>query len=144
MKIGNRIRYISAITLFTFFINVMLPFYAIYDIPQALASAEVDAGANQDASFFGEKILICTADGFKLVSLADLQSGKEKPQKHPQYQCALCYVAVHGTKHIAPTQEIIFIAYHAAEQVVYYTSDSARFYETSKRGFLTRAPPFIA
>ncbi len=120
----------------------MLPFYAIYDIPQALASEQLDA--NQNASLFGEKILICTAEGFKLVSLADLQSGKEQPQKHPQYKCALCYVAAHGTNHMLDVQEAEYIHYGNYHSVVYKLPNFIIASQFSSRGVNTRAPPFIA
>lgn len=142
MKTSKRIRYISAITLFMFFINVMLPFYAVYDIPKALASEQLDA--NQNASLFGEKILICTAEGFKLVSLADLQSGKEQPKKHPQYKCALCYVAAHGTKHMLDVQEVEHIYYGYYQPIAYSLSSVYAVSQLYSRGFNTRAPPFIA
>ena len=142
MKTSKRIRYISAITLFTFFINVMLPFYAVYDIPKALASEQLDA--NQNASLFGEKILICTAEGFKLVSLADLQSGKEQPKKHPQYKCALCYAAAHGTNHIVDVQEAEHIYYGNYRSIAYKFSNYIIASQLSSRDVNTRAPPVIA
>ena len=59
----------------------LLPFFATYShsaIPSPL---------------FGDKILICTGDGFALVNRSDLLAGKAPVKPHPDYACALCYLA---------------------------------------------------
>ncbi len=74
----------------------MLPFFAVYNPPVE------NTQAKQLSALFGEQILICTDAGFKWVKLADLLSGKEKPEPHPDYKCPLCYIASHGMKALAP------------------------------------------
>jgi hypothetical protein len=66
-----------------------LPFFATYQLPAPTATQRA-------SSIFGDKILICTADGFRFVSFADIISGKEKPKLHKQYQCPVCYVSAHN------------------------------------------------
>ncbi len=144
MKKANKFRYFSLLTLVAFLMNVMLPFFVVYDVQQALASGSAESSSEEMSSLFGEKVLICTSDGFKWVSWEDLQNGKEQPKPHPQYQCALCYVAAHGIKNAVPAQEIE-IAYHQNIQYIsYYFSDVTTISKLAGRGFLTRAPPHIA
>lgn len=144
MKKANTLRYFSLLTFVAFLMNVMLPFFAVYNVQQTLAS-EVTESSNEKMSFlFGEKVLICTSDGFKWVSREDLQNGKEQPKPHPQYQCALCYVAVHGIKNAVPMQEIAIVYHQNIQYISYYFSDITTISQFAGRGFLTRAPPHIA
>lgn len=80
-------------------LSASLPFFAVHNPPARLASV------------FGEKILICSGDGFKWVTPADLQSGKEKPAPHSGDKCPLCYAARH-TLVIAAAVPILALNYH--------------------------------
>lgn len=144
MKKANKLRYFSLLTLIAFVMSVMLPFFAVYDVQQALASQPSELSSEEMSSLFGEKVLICTSDGFKWVSWEDLQNGKEQPKPHPQYQCALCYVAAHGAKHVASAHEIAIIYPQNIQYISYYFLDIATMSQFAGRGFLTRAPPFVA
>jgi len=64
--------------------SALLPFFAVHN------------PSNHLSSVFGERVLICTGDGFKWVNPADLQSGKEKPKPHSGDKCPLCYAARHS------------------------------------------------
>lgn len=88
----RRIKLIARVTLLAFLLNAILPFFAVYNLQDNRAFAA------EMASLFGEKVLICTGDGFKWVSWQELQNGKEKQHNSSHYQCALCYVAAHGLK----------------------------------------------
>ena len=144
MKKAAKFRYISLLTLIAFLMNVMLPFFAVYDIQQAMAAEAEQSSANEMSSVFGNKILICTSDGFKLVSIEDLQNGKEQPTPHPEYKCALCYVTAHGTKHTLPVQEVALIYHQGVQYLSYSFIDDTAVSSLSTRGFQTRAPPQIA
>ncbi len=85
-------KHVVHITLIAFLLNVMLPFFAVYNVEHPSLAKEM-------ASLFGEKILICTGDGFKWVKLADLESGKEK-HNPSHYKCPLCYIAAHAFKYL--------------------------------------------
>ena len=91
LSMKKNIRHIALVALFAFLLNVMLPFFAVYDTTGNQASAK------QMASLFGEKLLICTGDGFKWVKWEDIEK-EGKHHKPSGYQCALCYLAAHGTK----------------------------------------------
>jgi hypothetical protein len=83
--------FLSLFLTITLLLQALLPFAAQYNSE----SAQTASASN---SLFGETVLICTGEGFRWVKWADLQSGKEKPAPHQKkYQCALCYVAAHGT-----------------------------------------------
>jgi hypothetical protein len=137
MKKSCRIRYFAILTLIGFLINTMLPFFAVYNLPQITASSN-----EQSPSLFGDKILICTGSDFKWVSWADLQNGKESPKPHPEYKCPSCYIAAHGLKYSNP-EKMVDIAYiHIAKQPPYFFTV---FEITSSKIFaqkyLSRAPP---
>lgn len=121
-----------------FLMNAMLPFFAVYNPP---ASYEDEQNIKQMSSLFGEKILICTEAGFRLVSWNDLINGKEKPKPHPNIKCPLCYIAAYG-QWIKPasleianiTFPVIWhVSYHAANQSI-----SAIYYW---QRLFTRSPP---
>ncbi len=87
MNKSSKLRQVLFITLIAFIFNAIVPFFAVYNLPTG------NAEANELSSVFGDKILICTDDGFKLVSLTDLKNGRELPKHSSKYECALCYVA---------------------------------------------------
>lgn len=77
---------------FTF--NALMPFFADYS--QAHKSNPLKAYVSASmklASVFGEKILICTENGFALVSIKDLLAGKIPVKPHKSFLCALCFIA---------------------------------------------------
>lgn len=95
----HRAKYIARIALFAFLLNAILPFFAVYNVSKHDISNH-QAWAKEISPLFGEKVLICTGDGFKWVKWEDLQGGKEKHPSPSHYQCALCYAAAHGLKDI--------------------------------------------
>lgn len=70
-----------------------LPFHAVYAAPISQTQAERSA-------LLGDKLLLCTADGFKWVSWADLQEAEHEPAEHQNFECALCFAHSHFGKHI--------------------------------------------
>ncbi|MGB1539405.1 MAG: DUF2946 family protein [Rickettsiales bacterium] len=81
---------IAGITGWLYVIALLIPFFAVYDVPNAEAASR--------ASLFGDSILICTEDGFKWVKTAELAEGKHQPvssdSKH--FSCGLCVLAATG------------------------------------------------
>jgi hypothetical protein len=126
------IKYFSFIALFAFLLNVMLPFFAVYNPASASDAPAIDG-----------KILICSGDGFKWVKLSDLQSGKEVPA-HTHYKCALCYVAAHGVK-ATPVSPALNIREYQLQinSVAYFEAAdfSNSLYSISRIN--PRAPPFF-
>lgn len=77
-----------AITLIAFMVNALLPFFALYSVPvqarafsapptssisQPRGDEQVSPSAANPAGLFTDKVLICTAQGFKWVSLSELR-----------------------------------------------------------------------
>lgn len=128
-------RHIARVTLLAFLLNVFLPFFAVYT-PQA------NAYAKQPFSVFGEKVLICTRDGFVWVNWKDLQKGNTKHKPHPNYKCPLCYLAAHGLKDITASDAMVLpygkVAYNTGFSVYRYHPVS-HYLQSSLH---TRAPPY--
>ena len=122
-----------------FFFNTTFPFLANYD-PQSLK-----ASTKEISSVFGDKILICTNDGFKWISTEDIQTGKEIPQKHKKYQCALCFI----TKNTSINSYLTIQLYTAVEfppEKIYSPRPFLENYKDSDYlySFPSRAPPLFS
>jgi hypothetical protein len=84
MKKAAHFRYGILLVTLAFLMNVMLPFFAVYNITDSAKSA------------FGDKILICTVEGFRWFDTNDIASGKQTPETHKDLKCPLCYAAHSG------------------------------------------------
>lgn len=124
--------------------NVIMPFFAIYNVQQAVAAEASQSQSGEMTSMFGEKVLICTPSGFKWVSWDNLLDGKEKVPEHSQYKCALCYVSANSAKTTLPVLELVFDLQPEIEHIPHYISDFTAIDQFTGHGFLTRAPPYIA
>ena len=131
---------ITHIALLAFAMNVMLPFFAIYNLPAASAHESSVSNAEDLASLFGDKVLICTPDGFKWVSWKDLNNGKEHP--HSEFKCPLCYVGAQGMKHAMPSAQIGLVVSPGERQYVAPYSPATEVKETTFPNHrFGRAPP---
>ena len=141
MKETGKIRILSLLTMLAFIANVFVPFFAVYNIPSAQAAEKSEL-----SSFFGDKILICTSDGFKWVTWEELQNEEnEHPdpnQKH--YECPLCYVSAHGVKDFLPVSAVSFTHELIEKRATgfAYTNITAKS-RFSLAGYQTRAPPHL-
>ncbi len=126
--------------LMAFLMNIMLPFFAVYTAPDA-RSAATDPALS---ALFGEKIVICTPEGFKLVSLAELEGGEDQSSQATRYECALCYTAAHGVQHVL-TEDGLDVIYDEAVQPTFYIArDFQSGPETECQPSHSRAPPKLA
>jgi len=127
-------RRILSVTLVAFLVSVMLPFFATYNI-------SANAG-DETSSIFGDKILICTASGFKWIDIDDLDS--EPEDSHKNFECPLCFAAAQNNKDftINPSSEL---AYYAALKKSIFNISKGEFHKniTLSRANQTRAPPPI-
>lgn len=119
--------------------NAVLPAYAsISIISHNLEQAQI-------AEFYGvdAKILICTADGFKYVSVADIQSGKVS-QDSNKLHCKLCLASIAQDK--AHDSELADLTAHVQkitrERLPLIAVDS--FPQEVKEQNHSRAPPKIS
>jgi hypothetical protein len=149
MILSGKKRFISYLTVLAFLINAFVPFFAIYNIPQASAATQ-EQTQDKENSFFGDKILICTSAGFKWVSLDDLESFQDLEQQDDaphssSFECPLCYVAAHGLKDLllnTDTTSMFFSADLSAELLK--PADDilrAHFYRYT---YQSRAPPTLS
>lgn len=92
MPTSTRI-FLFRLTLVAFLFSAVVPFFAVYELPESPAQQE------QLAGLFGEKILICTEKGFEWVALDDLRHGKHQPTPDSHLKCAMCYVSSKGGAH---------------------------------------------
>ncbi|MCC7260044.1 MAG: DUF2946 family protein [Alphaproteobacteria bacterium] len=82
-------RAIPLVAAFALLLQALLPFAAVYQpVP--------DATTAERAALFGDKLLICSAEGFRWVRTQDLAEGKAHPQTSSDYKCPLCYIAANG------------------------------------------------
>lgn len=137
-------RGLLALLLLAFAMNVMLPFFAVYDVNQAFVSKQEARSESQLASLFDGKVLICTANGFEWVSLKDLQSGKQTPAPHPKYECALCYVAANSIKFTLP-ERVADTTYRELSQSIAYaiTGPDTWHVRHLAGAYSSRAPPLF-
>lgn len=116
--------------LIAFVFNALLPFFAVYQAPAAGAAF---------SSVFGDKVLLCTGDGFKLVSANELADQKKTPDSHKKYQCALCFVSAHGT-FLGSAGGEVYVPLLTA-QLAWGARDEGISRHARWQGFNTRAPP---
>lgn len=136
-KIKN-MRYLIMVMLAAFVANAVFPFIMASYAPTVVTTA-------LNASAAGEqKILLCTAEGIKLVDIDTLVKFKqERPGQG--YKCPLCYVVAHSLTYTTPVN-IVDAHYLTKERALRYRffahhtilkthHDNSRF---------TRAPPLSA
>lgn len=87
----GKLSIISAVTVFALFLSALLPLSMAYGASfqslKDMSPAELELLFAMD-----EEIVLCTAEGIKSVSLADVQSGKLPTDSHIEYRCVLCYL----------------------------------------------------
>jgi len=84
--------YFTRLVLIAFLLNLALPFMAFYPASQTISTAP----QSELTSLLGERMLICTANGFEWVSWAELEQHSAPDSPHPQYQCSACYVTANS------------------------------------------------
>ncbi|NBX03312.1 MAG: hypothetical protein EBR02_04500 [Alphaproteobacteria bacterium] len=111
--------------------SAFLPFFATYSEKVAPSGL---------ASIFGEKVLICTSEGFKWAKWEDLQSGKSPVKHHKNYSCPLCYLA-DGVGKLLLTAGVLLILREQIGQGKFLHLRTAYAYARPSRAIHPRAPP---
>lgn len=135
MSQNKNIRCYIILTLVAFLLSALLPFFAVYNLPQNITN---DTNLTR---FAGNSILICTENGFKLVTLDDLKNNKEHPKPHPKYRCPLCYLAAHGLKHSLNTTHAFILAPKKYTKLSWRPITASKLQKTTTIYTLSRAPP---
>jgi hypothetical protein len=140
MKSLVALRAIALVTLMAFAMNAMLPFFASVTTTSAQAAEQ-----NELSSLFGEKILICTATGFKWVTWAELQDQKQQPAQSDYYKCPVCFAGACSAPSYLPTDfQIIKHALSTATFAYLLVDGISRKSEPLLLGRHSRAPPHLA
>lgn len=131
LRQGNVIPLLAALALL---VQTLLPFFALYQPPARMDAAQL-------ASVFGEKILICSSQGFRFVTPEELAQSSQHEQTGPQYQCAVCYVSAHA-QGIDPSAGVLAAASLSTPQAASLLAPDLHVPdETGWRARLTRSPP---
>ncbi len=130
MKNIKTSKIMSALALVAFFASVMLPFFATYNL----------SSDKEVSSIFGEKVLICTADGFKWISLEDAKNG-EFPNKHDNVKCPVCFFLANTKTSFVPKSPSSVLYIQTSFQIKYFELTTT--FKTHSFGNLSlaRAPP---
>jgi len=123
--------------LLAFAFNLLLPFFASYNLSSAQA-----ASVNDLSALIGDKVLLCTSTGYKWVSLSELQAEKPVPETGKHYKCPLCYLHVDKLEAI-PSDYSMLLSVSSAYQVSTYSGAPVENPKTVCLlfGRSTRAPP---
>ena len=128
-------RHLWRFVLFAFLLNALLPFFAVYNTTHLSASSAKNA-------LFGDRILICTGDGFRWIERSD--AGKQKPHNGTHYECALCFFAAHGLEKIALFAGIL-LAYALRVTMAQRIAANIAAYRIYRPQFRhSRAPPVLS
>lgn len=114
-------------------VNTLLPFFATY------SSTTPPSGL---AALFGEKVLVCTGDGFVWVKWEDLASGKAPVKPHKSYFCPLCYIANNVLGKILLLSAGIYLARSLLSRSSLLSYQPANLVSAMHTTLHSRAPPF--
>ncbi len=95
-------------------ISNILPFFAVYNLSGWQAQRQMMGMDAAEDSPLGDKILLCTAEGFRWVLLRDLPQ-QEQPAtggEHEDFRCGACVVASQGMAQAVPLT-VAWVVYHA-------------------------------
>lgn len=134
-----RLRYSLLVVILAFLVNVMLPFFATYSLP---VNSSESLTKTQLSSLFGDKILICTENGFEWVSIKDIESGKV-PDTHSDIKCPVCFVAGNNHKALGSSGHfsLAYAPYSNTVEIFQLVSFSFNHFDF-KESHPTRAPPY--
>lgn len=129
--------------------NALLPFLILYTIPSALAAELPRSDQSQTepsdlASPLDGKVLICTPEGIRWVSVAELAADDESSSDKQNTFCPICYTAAHGAQHILSPGMLYVIDFRVSKLVHTESGYTCPVINTRSRSFYARAPPNIA
>lgn len=141
MTISLSHKRLASLMLVVFLCNLLLPYFAANPLAADNRSSDLAADIT-GTDRTNDKILLCTAKGFRWVSVAELDSFAGSVD-NDLYDCPLCYLSAHGLQALAASDSF-FLSRPA--QPIYLTERQDDF-PTEKvlsRGILTRGPPLTA
>ncbi len=124
------------VTLFAFILSATIPFLAVYN------TTTLSSDLSNAPAIFGDKIIICTENGFKLVSIESLADDHHStPTEHTNFQCALCYIAAQQMHYVDPTILHSTVAYLDSHSISYVRPNSTSIISYRYTLADSRAPP---
>ncbi len=92
---------------------------------------------------FSDRILICTASGFRYISIEDYEKGEFPDNHNPQIHCPLCIISLYKLDNFIPDVTAVKLSYSVSGQSYY--RDVTQGYTCTHRICNTnpRAPPSI-
>jgi hypothetical protein len=125
-------------TLIAFLFSAVVPFFAVYELPQSHSEQE------ELASLFGDQILICTEKGFEWISLADAQGGKLPHKRDSHLKCAMCFVTAKGGSHHQLSPLVLALDVPLGKELRQHFAPSAAVVDSiQQRPAAPRGPPAI-
>ena len=124
------------------YISSILVIYALLLNGLVMAAPKnmiADFEPKQMSATFGEKVFICTPDGYKWMSWADLE--KEKGGHHKSNNCKFCDIACKGMDSVIGQSQLTLT--HTTPQI--FASHEHRLHITAKLISLqARSPPYYS
>ena len=119
-----------------FLLQLMVPFYAVYGVSASHAQMALENPAQ-----FGEKVLICTSNGFEYVSWEALANDEGLGRsQHTNMKCPTCYVHAKAMDAAKPVVMPLYVA--PAAQKVAIARDAYVAYHVVQQQH-ARAPPVV-
>lgn len=133
---------ITLIMLLAFFLNAVIPSLAL--AVSNLAGPSDGAEKSKIESLVGERFIICTPNGIKWVTWAELESSPSEPEASSAPQCTLCVLPTFGTT--VGDVQLLGISLpgliQAQTRHVFPIAKDARTDVFRLRGAYCRAPPY--
>lgn len=122
--------FVHSLVMLALMLATLLPFYAYYG-----NTLPTDTSNN----LFGEKILICTAEGFKWIGVNELEENAPEID-HSKFECPLCVVASSDHKAIRTITDA-FVSPITYRHYGYEVTDRYTYTQPTGYHFSVRAPP---
>ena len=91
MRMQDCLKSVSGILVLAFLLNAILPFTSFYTMPAAQAAiAQTDQSVDGIEYLYADRILICTPEGYKWVTQAELKDEKLSDPSAFLNHCPLC------------------------------------------------------
>lgn len=137
----KKLRLIATATLMIFFMNTLLPFFAVYPLK---VQESTGGFTSAKAPAPGGKILICTSQGYKWITLKELEDEENKPGREKHYECALCFISAHGLNNVLIGSFTPFAPPVYVNKATYRENRSDNVIrKLAALGHFTRAPPLL-
>lgn len=133
-----------ALALAALLMNLALSLFSVYEIQRTIpfTVAIADTAELSDSSA-AEKVLVCTAEGLRWISVADLIENPPS-SNHSYYNCAFDCLSSCDAKLSFTVSSTLYPDQYSVAYVTEWTHVVSHRQHIYARGILTRAPPVFA